>query len=179
MIDTIDKKDYFDLFELPAKFSIDTESLKLSWLSIASSIHPDHCSNDMVSSEIAFANLSMSFVNEAYKKLKDPLLRAVYLCERAGVVFGKETLDDSMHSDFLCRQIEWYDRIQQANCDINRLEILHAELSEAMENIQNSLIDLLDNLKDYETAARKIREWIFLRKTMSLLKSIQMNLLLN
>jgi molecular chaperone HscB len=52
-------------------------------------------------------------VNEAYRRLKDPLARGGYLCELAGVEVGAES-NTAMPASFLMQQMEWREALDEA-----------------------------------------------------------------
>ncbi len=167
------EKDYFDLFGLQAKFSIDVESLHNSWVSLASLMHPDHYANADLA-ERSSSTTYMSYINDAYHSLKDPLSRAVYLCERAGISFGRN--NNKLDKNFLLQQMEWYELLDCYYYDEDQLNRLFCKLNKKMDEIQDSISELLDHMQDYSSASKKVREWMFWKKFMKELKSAQMKL---
>ena len=50
-------------------------------------------------------------VNEGYRRLKDPLSRATYLCELAGHPLGEA---QAVAHDVLARQMQWHEELTEA-----------------------------------------------------------------
>lgn len=104
--------------------------------------------------------------NEAYRQLRDPLLRARYLCERAGVDLQTES-NTSMDTDFLMQQMSWreaLDEVREQGGKGPAADALRAELAEAEAGLQQAVSRLLDQSGDAAAAATKVREWMFVRK---------------
>ena len=101
--------------------------------------------------------------NEAYRQLRDPMLRARYLCEQAGVDLQTES-NTSMDPAFLMQQMSWREALDDARGDAAALASLQAELQEARGQMRARLAQLLDVDKDYAAAGQKVREWMFVEK---------------
>lgn len=101
--------------------------------------------------------------NEAYRVLRDPLLRARYLCEQAGVDLQTES-NTSMDTAFLMQQMTWREMLDDARDDAAALAALQTELEEARVAMRATLTRLLDTERDYATAGLKVREWMFVEK---------------
>lgn len=154
--------DHFSLFGLPARFDIDAGALEQAWRAVASQVHPDR----FATASPAERRVAMQWAaraNEAYRQLRDPLLRAGYLCEQAGVDLQTET-NTSMDSAFLMQQMEWREMLDDARHDPSVLIALRAELNDARQQMRATLADLLDTRRDYSKAGVKVREWMFVEK---------------
>jgi len=72
--------DHFAFLGLPRKMTLDEAALESSYYDLSRKLHPDFFMNAPISKRIlsleAFARL-----NSAYKTLKDPILKAIYLVE--------------------------------------------------------------------------------------------------
>lgn len=110
--------------------------------------------------------------NEAYRELKDPLLRARYLCEQAGVDLQTES-NTSMDAAFLMQQMTWREMLDDARDDAGVLDTLQAELEAARAEMRATLTRLLDEERDYPAAGRKVREWMFVEKLAQELANVQ------
>jgi len=106
--------------------------------------------------------------NEAYRILKDPLARARYMCESAGVDLQTET-NTTMSADFLMQQMQWHERLDDLtdHPDVMGLQSFKQELSTALSETCSNVHSLLDE-KRYADAARRIREWMFLDKLIKI-----------
>lgn len=157
--------DHFSLFGLPACFALDAQALEQSWRAVAAQVHPDR----YATASPAEKRVAMQWAaraNEAYRTLRDPLLRARYLCERAGVDLQTES-NTSMDRAFLMQQMEWREMLDEARADrdnAHAFDALRAELAQAESAMQETLADLLDTRGDHAAAGAKVREWMFVRK---------------
>lgn len=157
--------DHFSLFGLPARFDIDAAQLEQAWRAVAARVHPDR----YATASPAERRVAMQWsarANEAYRQLRDPLLRARYLCEQAGVDLQTES-NTSMDTEFLMQQMAWREMLDEVREQGGKgpvADALQAELREAEAAFQRQVGDLLDRQDDTTTAATKIREWMFVRK---------------
>jgi molecular chaperone HscB len=157
--------DHFALFGLPARFDIDASRLEQAWRTVAAQVHPDR----YATASPAERRVAMQWsarANEAYRQLRDPLLRARYLCERAGVDLQTES-NTSMDTDFLMQQMAWremLDDIREQGGKGPAADTLRAQLDAAEAELRRSVAVLLDGQDDAVSAATKIREWMFVRK---------------
>ena len=154
--------DYFSLFGLPARFYLDAGALEQAWRAVAAQVHPDRYATASVAERRIAAQWSAR-ANEAYRHLRDPLLRARYLCEQAGVDLQVESAS-AMDPAFLLQQMEWRERLEEARHDQTTYASLRCALDEARQALQATLAELLDERKDYAQAAVKVREWMFVEK---------------
>ncbi|MBR8652192.1 Fe-S protein assembly co-chaperone HscB [Achromobacter sp. Marseille-Q0513] len=154
--------DHFSLFGLPARFDLDTQMLESAWRTVAAQVHPDR----YATASPAERRVAMQWAaraNEAYRQLRDPMLRARYLCEQAGVDLQTES-NTSMDPAFLMQQMSWREALDDARGDAAALASLQAELQEARGQMRARLAQLLDVDKDYAAAGQKVREWMFVEK---------------
>lgn len=154
--------DHFSLFGLPARFDLDTQMLESAWRTVAAQVHPDR----YATASPAERRVAMQWAaraNEAYRQLRDPMLRARYLCEQAGVDLQTES-NTSMDPAFLMQQMSWREALDDARGDAAALASLQAELQEARGQMRARLAQLLDVDKDYSAAGQKVREWMFVEK---------------
>jgi molecular chaperone HscB len=153
------------LFGLPARFDIDAVQLEQAWRNVAARVHPDR----YATASAAERRVAMQWsarANEAYRQLRDPLLRARYLCEQAGVDLQTES-NTSMDTEFLMQQMAWREMLDEIREQGGRgtvADALQAELREAEADFQRQVSSLLDQQNDLAAAATKIREWMFVRK---------------
>lgn len=154
--------DYFSLFGLPARFDLDDEVLERAWREVAAQVHPDRFATaSAVERRVAMQWAARA--NEAYRQLRDPLLRARYLCEQAGVDLQTES-NTSMDPAFLMQQMEWREMLDDARHDPKAAAALQAELDAAQAAMRGQVGELLDERQDYAEAGAKVREWMFIDK---------------
>jgi molecular chaperone HscB len=101
-------------------------------------------------------------VNEAYRRLKDPLTRAAYLCERRGAPIDAER-NTAMPRDFLMQQMAWRESLDDAQ-DPPALHALHAQLDRDEQALLQRLQQALDVQPDAPAAAAQVRALMFLRR---------------
>ncbi len=163
--------DHFSLFGFPARFALDAQALEKAWRTVAAQVHPDR----YATASPAERRVAMQWAaraNEAYRQLKDPLLRARYLCEQAGVDLQTES-NTSMDASFLMQQMTWREMLDDARDDAGILDTLQAELDDARAEMRATLTRLLDDERDFEAAGRKVREWMFVEKLAQELAHVQ------
>ncbi len=82
--------DYFTFFSLPPKLHIDTSALEKAFYSLSRKLHPDRfASKPLAEQEAALAQSSQ--LNDAYRTLKDPILRTQYLLTLEGVELEEQS----------------------------------------------------------------------------------------
>ncbi|MBV2161208.1 Fe-S protein assembly co-chaperone HscB [Achromobacter denitrificans] len=163
--------DHFSLFGLPARFDLDAQALESAWRAVAAQVHPDR----YATASPAERRVAMQWAaraNEAYRQLRDPLLRARYLCEQAGVDLQTES-NTSMDGAFLMQQMTWREMLDDARGDAAALAALQAELRQARDAMRATLARLLDQDRDYAAAGLKVREWMFVEKLAEELANAQ------
>jgi len=154
--------DHFSLFGLPARFDVDAQALERAWRAVAAQVHPDR----YATASPAERRVAMQWsarANEAYRQLRDPLSRARYLCEQAGVDLQTEN-NTAMEPAFLMQQIQWREMLDDARDDPAVFAELQAELGDARRQMHETLATLLDQRHDYAAAGKKVREWMFVEK---------------
>ena len=78
--DTFNKVSHYRLLSVPERFSVDTKRVELSMKNLQKILHPDKFSSaGQMKREKEYSEEISARVNEAYGKLRDPLLRAKYL----------------------------------------------------------------------------------------------------
>lgn len=154
--------DYFSLFGLPSRFGLDEQALERAWREVAARVHPDrYATASAVERRVAMQWAAKA--NEAYRQLRDPLLRARYLCEQAGVDLQTES-NTAMDPAFLMQQMEWREMLDDARHDPKAVAALQAELDEAEAGMRKQVCELLDGKHDVAQAATRVREWMFIDK---------------
>lgn len=172
----LSSQDHFSLFGLPRRFDIDSHTLESAWKKVALAVHPDRFATRS-SAEKRVAMQWSSQANEAYRILKEPISRARYLCELAGIDLQVET-NTAMSPDFLFRQMGWHEQLDMLleldrNSDDrkNAYQALNSELVEAEYEIVAQVGVFLDQER-YDLAASRVREWMFLNKLIAQLRAI-------
>ncbi len=82
--------DYFTFFSLPPKLHLDTSALEKAFYTLSRKLHPDRfASKPLAEQEAALAQSSQ--LNDAYRTLKDPILRTQYLLTLEGVELEEQS----------------------------------------------------------------------------------------
>lgn len=156
-------QNHFDLFHLPQRFAIDMTALDAAYRDVQGQVHPDrfaHASD----AEKRVAMQWATRANEAYQTLKDPLKRAVYLCELNGIDLGMES-NTAMPPDFLMQQMEWREALQEIRASKNAVAL--DEVSREWRKKRNELMRQIETVLDarnFTEAAQGVRQWTFLEK---------------
>ena len=170
-------EDYFKLFGLPAQFAINSETLDATWRQLAARVHPDRFAT-AGAAERRVAMQWASTINDAYRILKSPISRARYLCERAGCDLQTES-NTRMDGAFLMLQMEWREQLddaRQAGSAAQAQELVQSILS-SRQQLESLVAGLIDEKHDYEAAAAKVREWMFIEKLLAESQSLRNELL--
>ena len=152
-------QNHFDLFGLPPSFSIEGEALERSYRDIQSKVHPDRFAHSGDAERRASLQWTTR-VNEAYRTLKDPVLRAKHLLELHGVDVAFET-NTAMPPEFLMQQMELRETLEDAK-DAAALDALRSSLGKQKRQLVESIAEAIDGNKDYSGAAGLVRKLQFL-----------------
>jgi len=156
-------KNHFELFQMPVMFEIDTQQLDAAYREVQGRVHPDK----FVTATDAEKRVAMQWAtraNEAYQTLKNPLKRAMYLCELNGVDLATES-NTHMPTAFLMQQIEWREALDEARDTKNQsaLEQLENELIQKRDGLL-SLVTQHLNAAQYNDAGEQVRQLMFVEK---------------
>ena len=158
-------QDFFTLFGLPRRFAMDVDRLEQAYRDRQAQVHPDrHAHRSDAEKRVAMQWATQ--VNEAYRTLRKPLLRARYLLELEGVDAGVET-NTAMAPAFLMEQMEWREAVEEARegGDVADLEHLHQRLAHHAHEMHASLGAQLDDPPpDLEAAADTVRRLMVIEK---------------
>ncbi|UXC34988.1 Fe-S protein assembly co-chaperone HscB [Cupriavidus gilardii] len=157
------KDDYFALFGLPARFTVDEAALDAAYRTVQSQAHPDRFAH-AGDAERRVAMQWAAHANEAYRTLRQPLKRAIYLLSLRGIDIQAEN-NTAMAPDFLMQQMEWREALQDAvqQRDAAALDTLLRSLRQQKRERQSALGGLLD-AGDNEAAAAAARQLMFVEK---------------
>lgn len=153
--------DDFALFGLPRRFQLDRGDLDARRRSLQAEVHPDR----FASADGSARRVAMQWaarVNEAYSRLKNPPLRAAYLCELHGVPIDAEN-NTAMPADFLMQQMEWRESLDEAD-GRGSVEALLATLEAHRAAAYRRLHMLLDESRDFAAAAHEVRALMFVER---------------
>jgi molecular chaperone HscB len=152
---------YFELFGLTPKFTIDLNSLDHSFRRLQTEMHPDRYAAGTEAEKRMAMQLS-SNLNDGYRALKHPSSRAHYLISLA----GKPEAGNAVSSAFIMAQMEWREAIAEARSskNISELTALSRRLRQAIAEQENILAVVIDEQSDFNLAAQRVNELRFYEK---------------
>lgn len=151
----------FELFGLAQEFAQDLVVLDTRWKALQREAHPDKFSAQGAAAQRVAMQWSVR-INEAYQRLKNPIKRAVYLCELQGSPVNAHS-NTSMPKAFLMQQMQWREDLEEAN-SASALEVLSADVSLAEKTLLQQCENLLDAQHDYAQAISVVRCLMFIDK---------------
>lgn len=160
------KQNYFDVFSVPVAVDVDLEKVDQLYHDYQKQFHPDRFASAGDQERRISVQLT-SHVNQAYRTLKDPLLRAEYLLQLAGVEDNPETRT-TMDGAFLMQQMELRERIESIPSQSDPF----AEIDALNKQLKATQKDLLQAFADdyvagnYPPALEIISKLKFLRKSL-------------
>lgn len=153
--------DDFTLFGLPERFAIDAALLEQRRRELQSQVHPDRFAAQGAAAQRIAMQWSVR-VNEAYRRLKDPLKRAAYLCERRGAAVDAER-NTAMPREFLLQQMAWREALDDA-ADNAAVQALDAQVAAHEGQLLSQLQCSLDVKADASGAAQQLRALMFVAR---------------
>ena len=154
----------FELFDLAPCFAQDSGAIEARWKELQREVHPDKFSTEGAAAQRVAMQWSVR-INEAYRRLKDPLKRATYLCELHGELVNAEN-NTAMSSDFLVQQMQWREELEEA-ASMDELERLARQVASARQELLQQCAQLLDQKQDYKVAVQQVRALMFIERFAS------------
>ena len=117
-----DTDNYFELFQLPEQYDIDTLELSGRYRELQRIVHPDRFVGASAQ-ESRLSQQKATLVNDAYHVLRDDLRRAQYLLQLKDIEYLEHKVNDPM---FLMEQMELREELDavSASQDLDRLSVL-------------------------------------------------------
>ena len=153
--------DDFTLFGLDERFALDPARLDQRWRDLQAEVHPDRFAAQGAAAQRVAMQWSVR-VNEAYRRLKDPLRRAAYLCERRGAPIEAER-NTAMPREFLLQQMSWREALDDAH-DAAAVQQLDEEVAAREQMLLQRVQQQLDEHRDSQVAAELVRELMFVTR---------------
>jgi molecular chaperone HscB len=155
------QSDDFELFGLPQRFAQDRSRIDARWKELQREAHPDRFAAQGSAAQRVAMQWSVR-INEAYRRLKDPLKRAAYLCELRGAAIDAES-NTAMPAEFLMEQMEWREALEEARGE-DEIDALTDRLARARGETLQRIARLLDEEGDAPGAAREVRALMFIER---------------
>jgi molecular chaperone HscB len=158
---------YFQLFNLEQKFSIELDKLNERYQTLQRTVHPDKFAQATKQDQLMAVKKS-TLVNDAYQTLKNPLKRAEYMLVLRKVDLPSEQSSFSDNS-FLMRQMElremlaevkYADNLSSAVFEVS--QVLELEFEQLFKQMQIALLENTD--KANKLASELLRKLKFYQK---------------
>jgi molecular chaperone HscB len=153
--------DDFTLMGLPRQFALDRGALDQRWRELQAQVHPDKFAAEGAAAQRVAMQWAVR-VNEAYRRLKDPLTRAVYLCELLGAQVEAES-NTAMPAAFLMQQMEWRESLDEAG-DQSAIEAIDHDVAAHEKQLLQEVGRLLDQEHNAASAAQQVRALMFVNR---------------
>lgn len=153
-------QNFFELFNLPEKFQIDTEKLQENYRSIQKEIHPDRFATSSENEKMQ-SMIKTTQINDAYQTLKSPIKRAKYILS-----LHKFNEKVTLPPDFLMQQMEWEEYLEEIEKDKNKLEQFKLSINEEYEQHSSLAQQQIDNEQKWSEVAITIDKLYFIEKLL-------------
>ncbi len=156
----------FELFGLPPRFALDTQALDAKWKALQGAAHPDRFATETAAAQRVAMQWAIR-INEAYRRLKDPLARAAYLCTLHGADIGAED-NTAMPAAFLMQQMEWRDALSEAE-GLDAVDVLADEVAATRRATLARLRAQIDEADpvDWPAVAGLVRGLMFIERFLA------------
>lgn len=170
------QQNYFEIFGLPVAYEVDRPALAKRYRELQQEFHPDRFAAKSEREQM----LSMQYaaqINEANNTLKDPVARAAYLLQLAGVEINPE--QTTADGEFLMQQMILRERLEDARSAADPeadLEDLGSESSQLFKAQEAAFSSALQSsaLDDAKSALLKLQ---FLAKLQRQIEELEEDLL--
>lgn len=144
--------DAFAVFGVPRTLDLDEQELEMRYLKLSRDCHPDH-NRSQATDDCAAVLQRSAEINDAWKVLRDPWLRARALleAESQGVLERNKKLDPM----FLMEALELAEEV--AHADSDRKVALTDKLQAAIQGDFAALREDVKN-RDFEAAAKRVHQ---------------------
>lgn len=153
--------DDFELFGLPQRFAQDRAAIDARWKELQREAHPDKFAAHGPAAQRIAMQWSVR-INEAYRRLKDPVARATYLCELRGAPIEAER-NTAMPAAFLMEQMELREALEEADT-AEALEALGEPLARSRKEALERIRKFLDEEGNAGAAAEQVRGLMFIER---------------
>ena len=153
-------QNYFELFNLPEKFQIDSVKLQENYRSIQKEIHPDRFATS-TENEKTQSMIKSTQVNDAYQTLKSPTKRAKYILS-----LHRSVEKITLPPDFLMQQMEWEEHLEDIEKKIKELDQFKLTINKKYEEYSLMLSTQIDNDQNWNEAAITIDKLYFVEKLL-------------
>lgn len=153
----------FELFGLNCTFALDKQALTKAYLQLQSEMHPDRFANG-TDAEKRMAVQWATRINEAYKRLQNPIERAIYWCELHGQ--SPRSQQSTLPTSLLIQQMDWRERLDEAT-DMETVEALHNEVMRYKNEMLDEVANAIDSHRDVYRSTIICQALMFIEKIES------------
>ena len=146
-------KNYFELFDLPETYDLDVDRLTAQYHMLQLNYHPDKHSSASEKEKMS-AQVSSSYINDAYETLNSPLKRAAYVL----AIKGKDTeiVDQSdLSMEVLVEQMELRESLGDLPKDETALQALEELKSNVQRKVNVKQVKFAKEIESDELSAAK------------------------
>jgi molecular chaperone HscB len=156
----LEKLNHFEKFDFPPKFEINLDDLENKYLELQQKFHPD-TNLDQTTAEI-----NSIFINQAYKILKNPILRAIYLLQLQGIDIDSDECIIKPSHENLVFVMELREDILENPTNQNQIK---QKIKKMITDEMPSVIEFMAK-ENYQEAAQKLIKIKYLDKIIFDLK---------
>ncbi|WP_345951894.1 MULTISPECIES: Fe-S protein assembly co-chaperone HscB [unclassified Mucilaginibacter] len=135
---------FFEFYDIPESFHIDSAALKKKFYALSKQYHPDFYANEDDSKQQEILEIS-TINNKAYQTLSDTAKRLEYILKQHDLV--NEGAKPQLPADFLMEMMDLNERLMEAD-DAEQLASIRAEVLSVEDDLNNQFKELTT---DYET----------------------------
>ena len=139
-------------------FNIDLSQLRREFLQLQAQVHPDKFPTGP---DKAKAEGTSASINEAYKTLQNPLLRAQYLLGLRGINFAEDETAKTEDPELLMTVMEVREQVEAAEQEAD-IQGLKSENDKRIQDEENVLTKAMekDDMNAAQEAAVRLRYWV-------------------
>jgi molecular chaperone HscB len=164
----LEKLNHFQKFGLETFFQINLSELETKYLQLQQQFHPD------TSSDQTEAEINSILINQAYKILKNPIKRAIYLLQLQGIdIDSEECIVKPSHKNLIL-VMEIREEILENRDDQNKVEEIKDKIKKLIGEEMPEISDLLAEEK-YQDVAQKLIKLKYLDKVIFDLKNLKIS----
>jgi molecular chaperone HscB len=155
---------YFELFEIPPQFEVDTKKLKPKFLELSRKFHPDFHTNEDEAGLQRVMEIS-SAVNKGWQVFQDPMATLQYVLEMIGSISEQENV--KLSGDFLMEMMELNEQITDS--EQNQLLDIKEKIYQYEQTLYSGVkkIHISPPSATSETDLEKIKEYYYQRKYLN------------
>ncbi|NJM32482.1 MAG: Fe-S protein assembly co-chaperone HscB [Limnobacter sp.] len=153
----------FEIFGVQARFGVQTQELVAAYHKLQNRMHPDRFANGSAA-EKRLAVQWATRINEAWHRLKNPVERAIYLCQLHN--HNPRANQTQLEPVLLMQQMEWREQLQESATE-QSLHTLKATVLAERKRLLQQAEQQLDTQKHWQAASQTCQALLFVEKFLS------------